>query len=343
MAEVYIGRATTENGSEEIVALKVVRDEYARDPRFMRMFSDEAKILAQLSHPNVIRTLEYGITRDHRFIAMEFLAGRTLADAWDLLAHRQRRLPLRLGAWICARVAEGLHAAHELQDARGNPLCVIHRDVNPSNIFLTHDGRVKLIDFGLAKARVRRTSTVDSIVKGKIPYLAPEQISTRPIDHRVDLYALGTTLWEMGTMVRLFKRDDDVATLQAIRDAKVPDPRSLVEDYPDSLVVIVDRALQHNRDERYATARAMQEDLDAFVGSGRGMAAEVASLLAGLFPGEEARHLSWRRKAMSVPVMATAPPPPLPIPIVSSDHFASEITLEDGDIEILGPTALPRK
>src|SRR5262249_39056041 len=154
-----------------------------------------------------IQTLEYGISGRHRYIAMELLSGRTFADVWDLLAHRGEKMDLRLGAWICARVAEGLHSAHELVDEEGSPLNVIHRDVNPTNIFLTHGGDVKLIDFGLAKARVRVSKSADGIVKGKIPYLAPEQASGKPIDRRVDIYALGTTLWEAATMKRLFKRD----------------------------------------------------------------------------------------------------------------------------------------
>jgi serine/threonine-protein kinase len=346
MAQVYVGRGVAEDGTEQLVALKVIRDEFQRDPRFLRMFSDEAKILARLSHPNIIRTLEYGITRDHRFIAMELLAGRTLADLWDLLAARRERLPLHLGAWIAARVADGLAAAHELTDAAGVPLSVIHRDVNPSNIFLTHDGGVKLIDFGLAKARARRTHTTDGIVKGKIPYLAPEQVAMLPIDHRIDLYSLGTTLWEMGTMRRLFKRDKDIDTILAIRDAKVPDPRGLVEGYPEALWAIVDRALKVDREERYATAGAMRDDLDAFVGAaGDRASAELAELMARLFPGEEKRHASWKRDAVAVRVLTTLPPPPLPVRVASSNLLGqpSEAeSLDEIEIEIIEPPGAPR-
>lgn len=337
MANVYIGRGVSDDGAEELVALKVMHHEHGRDPKYLRMFSDEAKILQRLSHPNIIRTIESGITREHRFIVMELLAGRTLADVWDLLAARGERLSLRLGAWICARVADGLHAAHELTDRYGEPMAIVHRDVNPSNIFLTHAGVPKLIDFGLAKARVRRTKSAEGIVKGKCPYLAPEQISTRTLDRRADLYALGTTLWEAGTMSRLFKRDTDVATVRAILDAKIPDPRELVEGYPDALSATVLRALARDPDERYQTAEALRQDLDAFVDDGTGdPSRELAALVSRLFPGEAEKHSSWRRDAIATRVLATIPPPPS-VATASTRPPGDETAfiLEDGDINLI--------
>jgi serine/threonine protein kinase len=318
MATVYIGRAIGDDGREELVALKVIRDELASDERFASMFVDEAKILARLSHPNVIHTREYGISDQSRFIAMELLSGRTYADVWDLLTARKETIPIRLGAWICARIAEGMHSAHELVDDSGTPLHVIHRDVNPSNIFLTHGGEVKLIDFGLAKARVRSTQSVDGIVKGKIPYLAPEQAHGAPLDRRVDIYALGTTLWETATHKRLFKRDTDVATLLAIRNAEVPDVRTMVPGFPDELWTIIEKATQPDRDARYASAAELGEALDAFVGDATGLPGELAMLLERLYPGEEARLASWARAATSVRIPKHTMPPPAPVPTASS-------------------------
>ncbi|AKV01678.1 serine/threonine protein kinase [Labilithrix luteola] len=318
MATVYIGRTTRGNGDEELVALKVIRDEYAHDENFSSMFVDEAKILARLAHPNVIHTLEYGVTGHHRFIAMELLSGRTFADVWDELAARNEAISVRLGAWICARVAEGLHSAHELVDEGGTPLSVIHRDVNPGNVFLTHRGEVKLIDFGLAKARVRLSKSVDGIVKGKIPYLAPEQARGAAIDRRTDIYALGTTLWETATMKRLFKRDTDVATLKAIRDAKVPDVREMIPGFPDPLWKIIERATQIEQDARQATAEELHHELDAFLGDTSDLPGELVDLLAKLFPGQQAQHAKWVRDATaSRPPMWTMPPP-APLPTVSS-------------------------
>jgi serine/threonine-protein kinase len=318
MATVYLGRAEREDGTEQVVALKVIRDELANDQQFSSMFIDEAKILARLKHPNVIRTLEYGITGRHRYIAMELLSGRTYADVWDLLNHQGERMPIQLGAWICAQVARGLHHAHDLVDAKGAPLNVIHRDVNPSNVFLTHSGEVKLIDFGLAKARMRRAQSQDGIVKGKIPYLAPEQARCEPIDRRTDVYALGATLWETATMKRLFKRDSDIATLHAIREAHVPDVRKMIEGFPDALWFIIEKALQVPTDERYASAAAMQRDLDVFVTDHAAMKRDLAELVSRLFPGQQQELEAWAREAANVRVPKDTMPPPAPVPIASS-------------------------
>lgn len=324
MATVYVGRAVRDDGTEERVALKVIRDELATDPQFEHMFIDEAKILASLSHPNVIQTLEYGVTGHHRFIAMELLSGRTYADVWDLLVSENQTMPLRLGAWVCARVAEGLHSAHELLDEEGAPLHVIHRDVNPTNVFLTHGGEVKLIDFGLAKARRRMSKSADGIVKGKIPYLAPEQAQGKAIDRRIDVYALGTTLWETATMKRLFKRETDVDTLLAIREANVPDVRTIVPGFPTELWEIIERALRLDADERFATAKEMQLALDAFVGDASTMKEELASLLTRLFPGQEAKQAKWMRDATAVRTTQHTMPPPAPVPIASSTLLEDE-------------------
>lgn len=324
MATVFLGRDVREDGSEELVALKVIREELAHDEQFSAMFIDEAKILARLSHPNVIQTLEYGITNGHRFIAMELLNGRTVSDTWDVLVAENERFELGTAAWICARVAEGVHSAHELVDETGAPLSVIHRDVNPTNIFLTHLGEVKLIDFGLARARIRVSKSADGIVKGKIPYLAPEQAHGKPIDRRIDIYALGTTLWEMSTMKRLFKRDNDIDTLRAIRDARVPDPRDESPDFPEALWKIIERALRRDRDERYATAEEMRTDLDAFARTTAPQPQKIAALVSRLFPGGEARQEKFLRQAAALRVPATTMEPPAPVPIASSSGIDDE-------------------
>lgn len=322
MAQVYVGRATRDDGDDELVALKVIRDEYVQDPEFLRMFTDEARILARLDHPHVIRTLEHGITDGHRYIAMELLSGRTLADVWDVLVSSGEPMDMQLAAWVGARVAEGLHAAHEATDDDGAPLGVIHRDVNPTNIFLTHTGDVKLIDFGLAKAKRRATRSVDGVVKGKIPYLAPEQLHLKKedLDRRIDLYALGATLWEVVAMRRLFKRETDLDTLRAIREAVVPDARDLAP-VPDDLWRVIARALERDRDARFGTATEMRAALDGLVRAEQAAMREaLAELVSRLFPGEAERQNEWMRSAAhSTRRIQATMMPPAPVPTASSD------------------------
>ena len=254
---------------------------------------------------------------------MELLLGRTLVDVWDACVARKLSLRLDLSAWIAARVADGLAHAHALADERGQSLRVIHRDVNPTNVFLTYDGQVKLFDFGLAKSLGRRAESSAGIVKGKLPYLSPEQILQLDIDHRADIYMLGTTLWEMTTMRRLFKRDEDVETVKAVRGGPIPDGRKLVPGYPEQLWRIVTKALQRNRDNRYPDAGAFARDLDAFVTSTatHDPSALVAPILESLFPGDRARQMGWLKSTSALPRGAAGPtiPPPAPLPSARDD------------------------
>jgi eukaryotic-like serine/threonine-protein kinase len=346
MATVYIGRKM-DGGKEQLVALKVIKDELAHDETFIHMFLDEAKVLSRLSHPNIIETLEYGVTGANRFIAMELLLGRSLMDVWERLASNGERVPIALGAWICARVAEGLGHAHSLADEEGQSLHVIHRDVNPSNIFLAFDGRVKLIDFGLAKMRNQRAKTGDGIVKGKVPYLSPEQILQDQVDGRSDLYSLGTTLWEIGAGKRLFKRDSDIATIDAIRQANVPKLTETVKDYPASLWAIVEQSLQPKPEARYATAGAMVADLDAFLGglpeAERPTGATLAAFLGELFAGDEARQIAWLKNAKTRPVRPETMPPPIALPEVRKG--AGEISAAErvSSVEVKNVPPAPTK
>jgi len=315
MATVYLGRARDESGAERLAAVKVMRHELRHDDLLVQMFVDEAEMLSRLSHPNIAATYGYGTDEEQHFIAMELLLGRTLLEVWNACKERKVALRLDHAAWIAARVADALHHAHELVDEEGAPLHVVHRDVNPSNVFLTFDGEVKLFDFGLAKARGRSRSRA-GIVKGKLPYLSPEQIAQLPLDRRSDIYMLGTTLWEMTTMRRLFQRKEDSETLMAVRAGLVPDPRATVPTYPESLWTVVRRALARERQERYATAQDLARDLDAFVASQQGdgdqdMALLSSAILDALFPGEREKRASWLRRAHTQrpESRGTMPPP----------------------------------
>jgi eukaryotic-like serine/threonine-protein kinase len=295
MATIYLARDAEKAGGP--IAIKVVRHELSDDEQIDRMFLDEAAMLGRLEHPNIVRTLECGVEAGQRFIAMELLLGHTLMDVWKTCHARNVALAPEVVAWIGARIADALFFAHELTDENGAPLHVIHRDVNPTNIFITYEGDLKLFDFGLAKSKGRYTKSVSGIVKGKLPYLSPEQIMQMPLDCRSDLFALGTTMWEVLTARRLFTREDDISTVKAVRHGPIPDVRTIAPHVPTELAAIVHRALERNRANRHTNARELREDLDSFVASRNALdsKARLAAILPTLFPEEYARQMTWLR------------------------------------------------
>jgi len=358
MARVLVGRTWNDDGSERLVALKVIHDSLEDQEEFVHMFLDEGRLLSRIVHPNVVRTLEVGVNGSVRYIAMELLLGRSLFDVWELGDRTGKRLPVDLAAYVCAEVAAGLQAAHELCGDDGETLHLVHRDVNPSNIILTFAGEVKLIDFGLAKSRGQRTKSQTGIVKGKLPYLAPEQVHMEPIDRRVDVFSLGATLWEITTGKRLFKRESDLDTLRAVRDGTVPAPSSVDPTYPAELEAIVLKALARDPNDRFPTAVAMGEALRAFAEQ-RGLGDPVPRLVAFLgdaFPGEQAAQSQRTHAPRSVPPPSLepraegadkvdpraipAPPPPDPDeePIPLSSSLLGELPDDDSQPGPLTPT-----
>ncbi|HEY1956529.1 MAG TPA: serine/threonine-protein kinase [Polyangiaceae bacterium] len=299
MANIYVGRLSGPAGFEKLHAIKVIKPEFSSDKDFTNMFLDEARIAAKLSHPSIVQVHELGEDQEGKhkrlFIAMELLFGESLWDVWFTARAKGQKLPVDVVAWIGARIAEGLQHAHDLASSGVNQN-VIHRDINPSNIFVTYDGQPKIIDFGLAKAKNRVTETGLGVIKGKVAYMAPEQTkSSREIDHRIDIFALGVTLWELTVDKRLFKRADNVSTLAAVAECKIPDPTTIVPDYSPALWDILKKALAKDRNQRYASAREMAEALDAFSRSrGRVVtAATVASFMEEIFGAQRQRYQAW--------------------------------------------------
>jgi len=304
MAAVYVARraeggaaaAPAQGQPGELVAVKMVREEFARNKEFLTMFLDEARIAARLAHPNIVRYHELGDDGGHAYIAMELLLGQSLWSVWDACRARGVRLRYDMIAWVGARVAEGLHYAHELEDEQGRPLDIVHRDVNATNIFVTYDGTIKIIDFGLAKAANRASKTAAGIIKGKVAYMSPEQAVGAPIDRRTDVFALGTTLWELACDRRLFKHADEVETLKRVHAAEVPNPLEIVDGFPPALWRVLERALARDKERRYATAGALAHDLDAFA-AGAVDPGVVAAVMQELFGADRARQERWIAEA----------------------------------------------
>ncbi len=265
MAVVYLGRRLgppIAEDDEEFVALKVIRDELSYNQDFVAMFLDEVKIVSALRNPSIVRLLEFGQEGQRLYCALELVMGQSLWRVWDACRMRKSRLRYDWLAYVGARTAEGLHVAHELRDGHGNQVGFVHRDVSPSNILISYDGRIKIIDFGLAKSHQRLSRTTAGVVKGKYAYMAPEQAQSSSIDRRADIFALGVTLWELSCDKRLFKRKNDIDTLIAVADAVVPDPCTFVMGYPRPLWRVLRRAMRKEPAKRYANALEMARDLD---------------------------------------------------------------------------------
>lgn len=270
MASVYLAIKHGDQGFEKACALKRIHAHLASDPAFSEMFIDEARITARISHPYVCNVFDFGDDDNGGYyLAMEFLRGETLSRILSVLSGFGargdfERLP-HIGSRIVADLAEGLYAAHTLKGEDGQPLDVVHRDVTPQNLFVLYDGTVRVSDFGIAHARQRIHQTRGDRIKGKLAYMAPEQLERRDIDHRVDIWALGVVLWEFLTGRRLFRCGSEAETVLAVLSKDIPKPSSLNPHVTPELDRIVARALSRDVERRYASARDLSRDLEHFL------------------------------------------------------------------------------
>jgi serine/threonine protein kinase len=340
MAAVYVAR----RDDGEIVAIKRIREEFARNREFLTMLLDEAKIVSQLRHPNIVRYYELGNEDGQAFLAMELLSGQSLWSVWEACRARGVRLRYEMTAWIGARVADGLHYAHELAEGAPGarkPVGIVHRDVNATNIFVTYDGDIKIIDFGLAKAANRVSKTAAGIIKGKVAYMSPEQAIGAPVDRTTDVFALGVTLWELACDRRLFKHADDVETLKRVHAAEVPDPTRLVDGFPPPLWEILRRALAREPEDRQSTAAELARELDAFVAS-RVDSAAVAEVMRELFARERDRQAAWLADASAPGGRVVAEPLKLRSSFWASEEMRPSRAPPDTHAPaVLAPPAIP--
>ena len=288
MATLYLARRTGVAGFARHVAIKVVHPHLAKqNGSFVRMFLDEALLCARIHHPNVVHVEELGEADGVYFLVMEYVHGAALSQFMKALAERKRRLTPELAVSIAIQVADGLHAAHELRGEDGHSLGVVHRDVSPHNVLLSYAGHVKVIDFGIAKARSHVNETQTKSLKGKLRYMAPEQAFGRPVDRRTDVYALGIVLWELLTLRRLFDGNDDFALLDQVRDPVRVPPSKYAQGIPPALDAAVLRALSPNPDDRPASMQEFRRLLaEAVPGATALDAAHVADLLGAVMTDE---------------------------------------------------------
>jgi serine/threonine-protein kinase len=286
MATLYLAQRQGALGFARPVAIKVIHPHLADDPTFVRMFVDEALLASRVADPHVVHVDELVEDGGTLFLVMEYVEGASLSQLLSALGKRKRRPTPSVAVYLACEAAAGLHAAHEARADGGEPLGIVHRDVSPQNILVGARGHVKIIDFGIAQARSKaRTTTIGSL-RGKLAYMAPEQAFGRTLDRRADIYALGVVLWEMLTMQRLFRSDNEFALLELVRAPVVARPRALVAELPAALDAAVVRALAPNPDDRPATALELRRMLtDALPEVARLEPEDLAALLHELGAG----------------------------------------------------------
>jgi len=263
MASVHIGRLLGPVGFSRTVAIKRLHPQFARDPEFVTMFLDEARLAARIRHPNVASTLDVVATQGELFLVMEYIQGESLAQLLRISNDAGKSIPQEIVRSIMSGVLHGLHAAHEAKSERGDPLGIVHRDVSPQNILVGTDGIARLLDFGIAKAASRAHVTRDRHIKGKLSYMAPEQIQNTEIDRRVDVYAAAVVTWELLTGKRLFLAESESGTLARVLTCSVPPPSAESRTVSFKLDQVVLRGLKRAREGRYATAREMALALES--------------------------------------------------------------------------------
>jgi serine/threonine protein kinase len=266
MATVHFGRLTGLAGFARSVAIKRLHAHFARDPDFVKMFLDEARLAARVAHPNVVSTLDVVQAGDDLFLVMDYVRGAALSQLIRAARRAGEPMPPLIATGIVAGVLHGLHAAHEAKSEAGERLDIVHRDVSPQNILVGTDGVARVLDFGVAKAAGRLQETRDGQLKGKLAYMAPEQVRGAAVTRRTDVYAASVVLWEALTGERLFKGDNEANVLAVVLAGDVPPPSSIATTLPPSLDPVILRGLQREPGNRYATAREMAQDLEATFG-----------------------------------------------------------------------------
>ena len=302
MAELFLA---TDSQTQGLVAIKRILPYLSGEEEFVRMFLSEARIAAQLDHPNIVQVFELGKLEESIFLAMEYVEGTDLRRILNQQTKVGINMPYGVAARVVADVCKGLYYAHNSQGVEGRALEIVHRDVSPQNVMVAFDGRVKLVDFGIAKANAYMEASKPGVIKGKFLYLSPEQVVQDRVDHRADLFAIGTLLYEITTGRSPFLKPTSEAVIYAIKTEDPAPPQRLRGDYPEALRRIVFKCLEKDRIRRYSQASDIAADLEAFLDeTDRTDAGMVSAYLGELYGKEDERTL------LHIP--RTKHPPPLP-------------------------------
>jgi serine/threonine-protein kinase len=308
MAEVFRAVVKGPQGWERELVVKRILPQLSGNSEFTKMFIREAKISALLVHPNIVQTFEFGEAEGTYFIAMEGVQGVTLRELLTRLKKEQRTIPFMIVADIAKQVCTGLDYAHTLRGPDGAPLEIVHQDVSPTNIMLAFNGTVKILDFGIARAAsFAEEEAKKGLIKGKVAYLAPEQVNLHPFDHRIDIFALGIVMHEMMTGQRLFQAKNDIAKMRQLLSQPIPPPSSFNATVPRELDRIVMKALEVDPAQRYQSATEMAADLERTMIAARHSSRDLAKLLRGIYLDEAEDPVAPVVVAEGVPTPQTGP------------------------------------
>jgi serine/threonine-protein kinase len=265
MAEIFLANQVDGEGLETPVVIKRIRPHLSKHASFVKMFLNEARLAAQLNHPNIVQIHDLGKIGESYFIAMEYIFGRDMRRIIPKAEEVGIPFPLVYALRIASDVCAGLHYAHQKVDLYGNPLNIVHRDVTPENIFVAFDGTVKVLDFGIAKAANQVEQTRAGELKGKISYMSPEQCLGKPVDRRSDIFSVGVALYEWLTGFKLFTGESEVVVMRSITEGKIYAPSYFKADIPEPVEAILMKALDKDRERRYQTAAEMRAAIDSFL------------------------------------------------------------------------------
>jgi serine/threonine-protein kinase len=309
MAEVLLAVVHAGAGARRLAAVKRVWPELATDPAFQQMFLDEARLALRLNHPNIVQTYEIMAGDGELAIAMEYLDGQPLTQIWNRFLRRRTARTFQLRLRIVMSVLAGLEYLHALTDLDGTPLGVVHRDVSPQNVFVTYDGHVKLVDFGVAKTLAASQHTRPGALKGKIAYMAPEQLRGVAIDRRVDVFAAGVMLWEMVAGQRIWQGMSEAEVVGHLASARPMPPLPADRDLPPNLDAICARALAPDPDHRYPSASHFRIELEqTLLGSADADARKLGKAVSLAFEAERATRQSLIERSVRATSAERQPP-----------------------------------
>ncbi|MDP8999336.1 MAG: serine/threonine protein kinase [Myxococcota bacterium] len=335
MATVHFGRLSGPAGFSRVVAIKRLHPNFARDPEFVTMFLDEARLAARVRHPNVVATVDVVAMEGETFLVMEYVHGESLAKLWRTTRAAGKQVDARIVATVMSGVLHGLHAAHEAKDERGQSLEIVHRDVSPQNILVSADGVAGVLDFGVAKAAGRVQTTREGRIKGKLAYMPPEQLHGADVTRRTDVYAAAVVTWELLTGQRAFRRDNEAAVVTAILAESLQPPSKVAPHVPSAFDDVVMRGLRHNPLRRYATAQEMALELERCVG--------IASMSRVAEWVHSVAHIDLARRALRIAaierMIGAAPSVP---PRTAADETTTTRVGKRGDAASDAPSGISR-